>query len=260
MPPPSGSRTVLAFGMLATDATGADFVMPAHALCIVTGVLAGTIHIENDRSSWQPLPPWSIQGPQMLARRWRADPGTRVVSILLHAYVIAERLGQPARCFRDGWLPAGDHAGLLAAIGDGTNSSATRGTQRDARRRVRAMAALAQARSVPIAATSLGISERALQRLCDRDLGLPPVVLLRLMRMHRCAAQGLAHGRLTADDALAAGYGDQAHMARDFRLLAGIRPRHLTTTDGWPMRESAARLVPAWEDGVSTKVSDSSKT
>lgn len=257
-PAPPGSRSLLALGTLATGDAPFGFAMPAHGLCIVTGVLQGGLAIEAPDGTWQPLPAWTVQGPQTLARRWRAAPGTRVVSTLMRGHLFAERLGLPAAAFRDRWAPAGLQSDLIATLAEGEAANVSRGALRDARRRSRAVAALAAARSVTEAARELGLGERALQRLCDRDLGLPPVVVARLMRMHRCAARGLARGGLTAEDALAHGYADQAHMARDFRRLGGMRPRDLAGDDGWTLRESARRIVPAW--AAQADASDSSKT
>ena len=66
-----------------------------------------------------------------------------------------------------------------------------------------------------------GMSPRTLQRWFARHVGLPPRRYLRLLRFHKAFEQVPAQPSL-ADHAAAQGYADQAHMARDFRAMAGV--------------------------------------
>ncbi|MGV9793841.1 helix-turn-helix domain-containing protein [Gordonia sp. NPDC003422] len=72
------------------------------------------------------------------------------------------------------------------------------------------------------------LTERSLQRLTRRRLGLTPKWLIQRRRLHEAA------GRLRAADgtlaALAAefGYADEAHLVRDFRTVTGLTPREFT--------------------------------
>ena len=68
---------------------------------------------------------------------------------------------------------------------------------------------------------STGMSPRTLQRWFARHVGLPPRRYLRLLRFHKAFEQVPAQPSL-ADHAAAQGYADQAHMARDFRAMAGV--------------------------------------
>ncbi|MFO1326154.1 MAG: AraC family transcriptional regulator [Rubrivivax sp.] len=72
------------------------------------------------------------------------------------------------------------------------------------------------------AAPLLGTSERQLERRCRAWLALSPKQLQRLVRFHGVLGHAL-RGRAPprADDALAAGYYDQSHLAREARQLAG---------------------------------------
>lgn len=62
---------------------------------------------------------------------------------------------------------------------------------------------------------------RTLQRWFTRHVGLPPRVWLRLRRF-QTAFESLPGEPSLAGHAAARGYADQAHMARDFRALAGV--------------------------------------
>ena len=64
------------------------------------------------------------------------------------------------------------------------------------------------------------MSPRTLQRWFARHVGLPPRRYLRLLRFHKAFEQVPDQPSL-ADHAAAQGYADQAHMARDFRAMAG---------------------------------------
>lgn len=71
---------------------------------------------------------------------------------------------------------------------------------------------------------SLGVSERSVQRLFRRFVGLTPKQAARVLRQSR-----LTMALRDEDDGLAAlarahGYADQAHMSREYRELAGLPP------------------------------------
>jgi AraC-like DNA-binding protein len=69
------------------------------------------------------------------------------------------------------------------------------------------------------------MTERSLQRLCARRVGLSPKWLIQRRRLHEAA------GRLADPDrpsltelAATLGYADHAHFARDFRAVTGLTP------------------------------------
>lgn len=71
----------------------------------------------------------------------------------------------------------------------------------------------------------LGLSERSLQRLTARRIGLSPKWLIQRRRLHDAA------GRLARPDrppltvvAAELGYADEAHFVRDFRRVTGLTP------------------------------------
>ncbi|MDT0203420.1 helix-turn-helix domain-containing protein [Nocardioides sp. AE5] len=74
-------------------------------------------------------------------------------------------------------------------------------------------------------AAALGVSTRTLQRLARRHVGLPPLAMIRRHRLQEAAHRlreepGLGLARVAAE----LGYADQAHLARDFRTVLGLRP------------------------------------
>jgi AraC-like DNA-binding protein len=81
--------------------------------------------------------------------------------------------------------------------------------------------AIVAAQSVAEMSRATGMSPRTLQRWFARHVGLPPRAYLRLLRFHKAFEQVPAQPSL-ADHAAASGFADQAHMARDFRALAGV--------------------------------------
>ncbi|MGZ8362162.1 MAG: helix-turn-helix domain-containing protein [Allosphingosinicella sp.] len=91
---------------------------------------------------------------------------------------------------------------------------------------------LAGARSVADMRAATGMDARALQRWFERHVGLPPRRYLRLLRFQRAFATD--SGPSLADHAAAHGFADQAHMAREFRTLAGVPAKQARRTSKGP--------------------------
>jgi AraC-like DNA-binding protein len=72
-------------------------------------------------------------------------------------------------------------------------------------------------------ARRLGVNCRTLRRRCVRGFGYGPKTLDRILRFRRALRLGRA-GHPIAAAAFAAGYADQAHLARECRRLAGVSP------------------------------------
>ncbi|HKJ12212.1 MAG TPA: helix-turn-helix domain-containing protein [Ornithinimicrobium sp.] len=79
-----------------------------------------------------------------------------------------------------------------------------------------------------------GTSERRLQRVLRRYLGLTPKWLIQRRRLHEATdrlKQGATNGGL-AELAVELGYTDQAHFTRDFHRVTGYTPGAFATTYG----------------------------
>jgi AraC-like DNA-binding protein len=68
------------------------------------------------------------------------------------------------------------------------------------------------------------LSERSLQRLLRRRIGLTPRWLIQRRRLHEAAGRLREHPGSLADVAAELGYADQAHFTRDFRRVTGLTP------------------------------------
>jgi AraC-like DNA-binding protein len=127
--------------------------------------------------------------------------------------------GLPCRDFADDWIEAGP---LFAAMTEGDAVANLEAALAGVSPPPIARAILTSTSVMQIVAAT-GLPHRALQRWFAAHIGLPPRSYLRLLRF-RDAIAGV-HGEETlADTAATFGYADQAHMARDFRALAGIPP------------------------------------
>ncbi len=81
-------------------------------------------------------------------------------------------------------------------------------------------------------ASRSGRSERSLQRLIHRHLGLSPKWLIQRRRLQEAAQQLKSGGRPLAQVAVDLGYSDQAHFTRDFHRVTGYRPGQFARTLG----------------------------
>jgi AraC-like DNA-binding protein len=76
-------------------------------------------------------------------------------------------------------------------------------------------------------AAEVGWSRRHLAASWQRDVGLAPKAVARILRFQR-ALRLVRQGHPLADAAYDCGYADQPHLNRDFRALAGASPREVT--------------------------------
>jgi AraC-like DNA-binding protein len=80
---------------------------------------------------------------------------------------------------------------------------------------------------IPELAASVGMSERQLERLFRERVGTRPKLLARVIRMQRALACLESTATYRAARAVEAGFSDESHLVREFRLLTGVTPRQL---------------------------------
>lgn len=98
-------------------------------------------------------------------------------------------------------------------------------------------------RTVTELATYARVSERQLQRVVRRYLGLTPKWLIQRRRLHE-ATDRLKHGAMSlADLAAELGYTDQAHFTRDFRRVTGYSPASSLDSTPAPDRYALSRTM-----------------
>ena len=93
--------------------------------------------------------------------------------------------------------------------------------------------AIVAAGSVAAMGRATEMSPRTLQRWFARHVGMPPRRYLRLLRFHK-AFEGVPGEASLADHAAAQGFADQAHMAREFRAMAGMPAKQARKTARGP--------------------------
>jgi AraC-like DNA-binding protein len=171
---------------------------------------------------------WGTEQPNVFATglnlspvRFRVSGDARFLGIRLWPWAW-EMLGGPlCPAFADDWVPISADSQMAALLADPAASLG---------------AAFAKVPPHPfgpaiLAATSVadivansGCSHRMVQRWFERVIGITPRAYLRLIRFRRTMADFAEPTTTLTDQAAKSGFADHAHMARDFRLLAGRAP------------------------------------
>jgi AraC-like DNA-binding protein len=177
-----------------------------------------------------------VAGPDTVGYQPPGAPGTVFAGVRFAPGAGAAVIGVPAHEVRDRRVPldAVWPAGLVRCLTDRVGSAGHRAAELDriaaerwrgAGPPDRAVAAvvdrLRAGATVAATAHAVGLTERSLHRRCLAAFGYGPKPLARILRMRRALA--LARGGTPfAAVAAAAGYADQAHLAREVRSLAGV--------------------------------------
>jgi AraC-like DNA-binding protein len=177
-----------------------------------------------------------VAGPDTRAFVATSRPGTAYAAIRFPPGVGPAVFGVPADPLRDRRVPLSDlwPAALARWARDQVTSAARRGValedlalarlaERPPDRMARAVAArLARGQSVSAIAAAVELSDRQLRRRCLTWFGYGPKTLARIMRLQGALARAHAEGDRGAALASAAGYADQAHLAREVKALTGV--------------------------------------
>jgi len=189
--------------------------------------------------------PWLLRAGRQVATlgvRFRPGEVTPLLQVSMAAATgreteLAAIVGRPrARALVAALAAARGDASRFAAAEDWLDSQlalAGRRPSGTARPAVRALLEARGASRIADVARALGWSRRRLERVFARELGIRPKLFARIVRLNAVLAGLDAAERASAVDlALDAGYFDQAHLLRDFRVLAGRTPRHGRERDG----------------------------
>lgn len=174
-----------------------------------------------------------VAGPDTRAHLAADPPGTRYVGLRFAPGTGPLVLGVPAHELRDERVPLDalwpGARRLAESFAEASDPAAALeahalGRLADARPPLLPSAVaegLASGRPVAAVAEAVGLSERQLRRRCLDAYGYGPKTLARVLRLRRALALA-AHGIPFAEVAATAGYADQAHLAREVRVLAGV--------------------------------------
>jgi AraC-like DNA-binding protein len=170
-----------------------------------------------------------VAGPDTTAQVGRPPPGSRYAALRFGAGTGPGVLGVPASDLVDRQVPleALWPAAEVRAIAEADDPMAAL-TSAAGRRwqgtdpMMVALAGAARA-GAPVGAVAerCGLSPRQLQRRSNTAFGYGPKTLHRILRLQRAVALARA-GRPFAAVSAAAGYADQAHLAREVRAMAGV--------------------------------------
>lgn len=125
--------------------------------------------------------------------------------------------------FLDDWI-AVPRGGPIAALIDAADPVARLCEAFGHRRPDAIAAAIRGARGTADIAAASGAAPRRVQRWFAQHVGIAPLRYLRVIRFGAALAAVQASRAPIAHTAAGQGYADQAHMARDFRALAGAPP------------------------------------
>jgi AraC-like DNA-binding protein len=171
---------------------------------------------------------WSGEQPEIFAAglnlapvRFRISGDARFLGIRLWPWAWDMLGGPPCPAFADDWIPIAVDSPMAALLADPV--VALTAAFADTPPHPLGRATLAATVVADIVATS-GCSHRMVQRWFERIIGITPRAYLRLIRFRRTMADLDEAPTTLTDQATKSGFADHAHMARDFRLLAGTPP------------------------------------
>jgi AraC-like DNA-binding protein len=180
------------------------------------------IHRMHGRSIWgSEQPAMFAAGLNLAPVRFRVSGDARFLGIRLWPWAWEILGGAPCPAFADDWIPIATNSSIAALLRDPV--AALGEVFAKAPPHSLGPAILAATSVADIVATS-GCSHRMVQRWFERVIGITPRAYLRLIRFRRTMADFAEPAATLSDQAAKSGFADHAHMARDFRLLAGTPP------------------------------------
>jgi AraC-like DNA-binding protein len=244
------------------------FTVPAHILSGCTILLRGRMHVFSAKGDRQPLPAMHVFGAFSRHSHIEVEAHTEWLTVFSRADAWPRYAKVPGSHFANQYVDLQAVAALKEVV-DQLRALPSAATSDIYLKLVGVkLASIADSKSAlvidqllrPLNAASLATcmkqltyTERAVQRAFASNFGLPVKVVERIMRAGRAAqcwddAQ-LAHpAKNLADLALEVGYTDQAHMAKEFKILIGYPPKTLKTKADseadllWALRQGMVHL------------------
>jgi AraC-like DNA-binding protein len=183
------------------------------------------IRRHSGRSAWrQAQPELFATGLSAAPIRFGFSGDASFTAVKLWPWAWEALGGVPCPSFADGWIPL-DEGHPLAPLLAGDAARVAQSIADAIRFIVPPPIAgpILTASSVEALQRTSGLAPRRLQRWFAVHIGMAPRSYLRVIRF-RGSLRALPGTLNLADHAAAHGYADQAHMARDFRALAGAAP------------------------------------
>lgn len=177
------------------------------------------------RSHWdRPQPPRFVAGLATRPAHFRVSGDSAFVGVRLWPWTWLELSGETCAGWTDCWSAAAP--GLCSdLVQDSPDASTARLCAILANRAVPELArAIPFASTVAEIAASSGWGNRKIQRWFEKTIGVAPSAYLKLLRFQVALSRIAASSESLALHAADAGYADHAHMARDIRNVAGIKP------------------------------------
>lgn len=180
------------------------------------------IRRHSGRSVWrEEQPALFATGLALSPAKLSFSPDASFTGIKLWPWAWHALGGEPCRNFADGWIEIPEPSPLATLFeGDPVANLLAANLHPNP-----LGAAIFASASVAEISAATRLPPRQLQRIFARDLGMPPRAYLRLLRFRGAMIELQESAAPLADAAAGQGYADQAHMARDFRSLAGVPPR-----------------------------------
>lgn len=193
----------------------------------------------SGRSSWiRPQPELFVAGIIDEPAKLEMSGDARFIGIRLWPWAWNLLGGPPARDFIDDWRPL-DPSSLSAGLVSDPTQSVAAIAESLAKTEIPPLAPqILRSRNVAELSIRSGLSYRQLQRWFESEIGIAPRRYLKLLRFQQAFSDVKKDDASLAAHADGHGYADQAHMARDFRTLAGQPASAVRTQPDGPFLES----------------------
>ncbi len=270
-PPPDLRPWVQGAVVLRSPAHLTGSCFPAQASSMLVIRLAGSVCVTGPSPTHghQPLPAAALIAPSTRFTCYAHEGSVHAVGLVLQPATLHCLIQGSAAGWADRHMPLADVPGVrLSTLMDALHSATDdwarmqllfqcmrcllNHPRHDTRRQRLQHLGDAMANDLPSAALALGVSPRQLQRLCMSGFGLTPKQYQTLARLRATLASAWrqpASGLLTgADTAVAHGFFDQSHLARDMRRLVG-------TPMGTLLRQAGQPDSPHWPLDAGTRFS-----